>query len=692
MGRQPEKMDKPGDLSTNYRRDSFGRKEVIMTSLVFVILFSTTQIYQMEEIVVTATRYPEMLKDVALATVVIEKDEIEELHPLSLAEALKHYAGIDVKDYGTHGTVSTIMIRGIQASGVLVLINGHPLNSISLGTADLSSINCHSIERIEIVKGPVSSLYGANALGGVVNIITTKKYEKPEVHLQAIPSTTNIDELFQTIDISVDGGAPLGQTYVGTSGGYTSSDGYRHNSDVTHYYLHGRVGYEHDEFEVISSLLYDDKEYGLPGPKPLIDSLHMVPRFGDSTVTSLLDRQDDLIILGDVAINWHIIDNLDWNNTFFADRKRMDFHTVYAGWLGDTMTEDFDYLTHTLGMNSIMTLDLHNAKIVFGVDAHYDTLKTTKISEQTGDTVWHASSYNIGAWLEFKKKFNTITFIPSFRFDSNSEFGNFLSPQIGFIGSFIPHLLIKMSAARAFRAPTFNDLYWPLYGNPDLRPEHGWSYEARFESSPLPNLFTAVSLYLRNIKDRIFWLPGEDGMWRPQNVNHISIRGLEIELHSEINEMIGFSLEGTYIDARQKNNEIVYDYYDWIADTSLVLIEEIERDAAFTPKFTVSSTVNVRLPYESSLNLTGTYVGERINYYANYLNDYPHVLMDTKTLDAYVVVNAVFSKKFFTFLTVSLGAKNLFDSEYALQFGDSINDLDYPMPGRTLFAQLALDY
>jgi vitamin B12 transporter len=646
----------------------------------------------MEEIVVTATRYPESLKDVALATVVIDKDELEELHPFSLTEVLKYYAGIDIKDYGTHGAVSTIMVRGIQANGVLVLINGHPLNSISAGIADLSSINSHSIERIEIIKGPVSSLYGANALGGVVNIITTKKYEKPEIHLKTIPSTNNIDELLQTKDFYVDGGLPFDKAYVGATGGYTSSDGYRSNSDMTHYHVQGRFGYENKKFEIISSIVYDDKEYGLPGPKPLIDSTHPVPQFGDSTVTSLFDRQDDLVILGDLAINWHIIDDLDWNNTFFADRKRMNFHTTYAGWLADTIIEDFDYLTHTLGLNSIFTLDINDSKVVFGIDAHYDTLKTAKNSEQTGDTIWNASSYNIGAWFELKKNFNAITLIPSFRFDKNSEFGNFISPQIGFISSFFPNLLVKISIGKAFRAPTFNDLYWPIYGNPDLKPEHGWSYETRFEISPLPNLFAALSLYMRNIKDRIFWLPGEDGMWQPQNVNHIAIKGLEIELRSEINEMIEFSLEGTYIDAKQKNNEIVYDYYDWMADTSLVLIEEIERDAAFTPKYTVSSTFNFRLPYESTFNLTGTYVGERVNYYSNYTDDYPNVLMDTKTLDAYFVFNAVLSKKFFTFLIVSLGAKNLFDTEYALQFGNSIEDLNYSMPGRTLFAQLALDY
>ena len=225
----------------------------------------------------------------------------------------------------------------------------------------------------------------------------------------------------------------------------------------------------------------------------------------------------------------------------------------------------------------------------------------------------------------------------------------------------------------------------------DLKPEHGCAYEARFESSPIPNIFAALSLYMRSIKDRISWLPGEDGMWQPQNVNYISIKGLDVEIRNRVSDFISLYLEGTYLNAKQKNNEVVYEYYDWMADTSLTIINEVERNAAFTPKYVVSSTINFNLPYECALNLTGSYVAERVNYYANY-DDSPNVTMDVKILDAYFNLNAGFSKQLFSLFTLSIGAKNVFDTEYAIQFGNTMTDLDYPMPGRTLFAQFVVDY
>lgn len=663
-----------------------------MISLVFLIVFSGLPVYEIDEIVVTATRYPTALSNIALATMVIDREELDKLHPLSLAEILKHYAGIDIKDYGTTGSVSTIAIRGIQANGVLVLLNGHPLNSVTAGIADLSSVNSNGIERIEIVKGPVSSIYGANALGGVVNIITKKNYKSPELYMKINPSTTEINEPTQTKDFFIQGGLPFGKTNIGIAGGYTASDGYRNNSDLTRYHLQGSFGIENNKIDVDASVIYDNKGYGLPGPKPLVDSMHPIPQFGDSTVTSLFDRQDDNLIFGDIVINWHISDVLSWSNTFFADRKHMRFHTIYADWLGEAITENYSYLTYTLGMNTMAVLNINDTKITFGIDGHYDTLETTKYSEQTGDTVWNASSYNIGAWIECKKTFNRLTFVPSIRLDKNSRFGNFLSPQFGIVGSFMPNLLIKLSVGKAFRAPTFNDLYWPIYGNLDLKPEHGWAYETRFESSLSPNLFAALSLYIRTANDRIFWLPGEDGMWQPQNVNSMNIKGMDIELRGQINDIVTVYLEGTYLDAKQKNNEIVYDYYDWMVDTSLMIIAEIEREAAFTPKYVVSSIINFKLPYVSALGLTGSYVGKRVNYYANYMDDYPNVTMDTKTLDAYFIINTVFSKKLVEVLTLSIGAKNLFNTEYAIQFGNSLDDFDYPMPGRTLFFEFVMDY
>ncbi len=658
-----------------------------MMSVIFLAFIFSQPLYEVEEIVVTATRYPTALKNVALATVVIEKQEIDKLKPLGLGEILQTYAGVAIKDYGSPGSVSSIFIRGIPANGTLILLDNHPLNSITTGMADLNAINMSTIERIEIIKGPVSSLYGANGLGGAINIITTKTYEKPEFALSLTSSTTEFNQPLQSQEIFMNAGAPFGNTSLDISGAYSSSDGFRSNSDVEHYHFRSNLLHNMENLHINAGLTYDDKEYGIPGPMPLVDSMHPVPQFGDSTATSLFDRERDRIIIGDLTFTWGISDRTKWQNTLFADRKSIQFRTTYPGWLGDTITEDFDYLVHTLGLNSLAGIDIDDTEFIIGIDAHYDTLQTTKSSGQTGDTVWNASSYSLGGWLEFRKRFGDISIIPRIRFDRNSQFGNFLSPGIGIVSSPAPNLWMKVSMGKAFRAPTFNDLYFPLSGNQDLKPEHGWAYELRLESSLSPTLFAALSLFMRRVEDRIFWLPKEDRLWQPQNVNHLSIRGLDIEIHSTINDITDFYLEGTYLHSRQRNNEIVYDFYDWVADTGLTIVEEKERDAAFTPKYSISSKITINLPNEFAIHINGSFSAERINYYPNYDN-YPNVIIAGKTLESYFIINGNVSKRLISPLTGSFGVKNILDISYATQFGYTLDDLDYPMPGRVFFIKL----
>jgi outer membrane receptor for ferrienterochelin and colicin len=231
-------------------------------------------------------------------------------------------------------------------------------------------------------------------------------------------------------------------------------------------------------------------------------------------------------------------------------------------------------------------------------------------------------------------------------------------------------------------------MYWPNSGNPDLKPEHGWAYELRLESSPTPAMYAALSLFMRNINDRIFWLPIEDGLWQPQNVNYISIKGLDIETKTYASELMSVSFEFTYLNSNQKNNEIVYDFYDSFADTGLTIIEEIERKAAFTPTYVVSAKLDFHLPYEITSNIFVSFISKRINYYRNYAN-FPNVSMYEKSLDPYCIINLHLTKKISRSLALSAGLKNVLDTKYATQFGHTMDDLDYPMPGRLFFAQVS---
>lgn len=648
--------------------------------------------YQMDEVVVTASRYPVLLQNIAVAVKVLDRGDIERLQPLGLEDILGDASGIDFKSYGTPGALTSVSIRGVSSNGTLVLVNGHPLNTVTNGMADLSSIDINSIERIEIVKGPVSSIYGANVLGGLVNIITFRELNKREIEMNLTPSTPSLGDPFETSDLSVRLGLPLHATQLNINGAYSGSAGQRSNSDLTKYTIGGSLRHSTERSVVSTSLLYSEKEYGLPGPLPNIDSLNPTPLFGDSTATSVFDRENDRTLLADASAELRIANNLKWYIKVFGDRKQTIYITAYSGMIGDTVSEEYDHLTYAIGMSTMLAVNVDKIDMVLGVDAHYDTLHTRTHSTATGDTSWKAGSYNTGVWTELRAHLTErILLSSSVRYDENSTFGAFLSPGIGIVSMLNEFTWLKFSVGKTFRAPSFNDLYWPQSGNRGLKPEHGWAYEVRVESSPLPALVSAVSLFIREIKDRIAWLPQANGLWQPQNVNSLSVKGMDVELKHDLNEFIRYTLDLTYLDARQCNDEIIYSYYDWVADTGLTITDEIERTAAFTPRYGVSSAIDIKLGVGLGFNVTGQYASERLNYYANY-DDYPNVTMDTKALGPYLAINTALSARVFKHAHLTVGVKNVFDTDYSLQFGNTIADLDYPMPGRTYFARFTVQY
>ena len=656
---------------------------------VLTLMLVAQPLYELDEVVVTATRYPMLLKDVAVAVMIIEREEIENSAVIDINELLSSTAGIDIKDYGTAG-ITSISIRGIPSNGTLVLVNGQPLNAITNGIADISVIDISTIERIEIVKGPVSSIYGANTLGGVVNIITTREATKPDLEMGITPATTTIDKPFQATNTHIRLALPVKSTTLHLAGVYKHDGGIRSNSGLKKYHIAGAVSHKAGPFVLRPSLFYDNKEYGIPGPLPRVDSMHPIPQFGDSISTSLFDRQKDHTLMGKIGLGLHLSDNINYYANIFANQLRTEFGTVYSDMIGDTVTENYDYRVYELGLNTMITLNTNKFDWTLGFDAHYDTLQAKITSTPVNDTIWRASQYNLGAWAELRLHLNDKLLLnSSIRYDNNSQFGGFLSPGVGVVSILTPHVWLKLSAGKTFRAPTFNDLYWPQYGNPELQPEHGWAYELRVESSPWPAFFGALSLFVRNIDDRIAWMPSAENVWQPQNLNCLNIRGLDIEIKQRISHFVDYRIQATYLSTRQKNEEVVYSFYDWMNDTSLTVIEEIERRAAFTPEFTLSSKINFSLGSEVNLNIAGQYVSERLNYYPDY-DDYPNVSMGTKKLGSYIVINTSLRKTLHRHMSVTAGIKNVTDTEYALQFGNTLDDLDYPMPGRTYFIRVSL--
>jgi len=648
-------------------------------SWIFILSLFGQTIYGLDTVVVTATRYPSRLKDIAQAVLVLERSDIEARKPASLAEALRDQAGIDIRDYGVSGSFAGINMRGVPSTAVIVLVDGQPINSILNGAADLSSVDIDEVERIEIIRGPASSLYGANALGGVVNVITRHRYEKFAYRGKTDVACAVRSKIYSTNNFFLDTGGPFGDMNYGLGGGLTYADGFRSNSRMAGYHVKSSVGYFQVPFEISAEAKYNQKDYGVPGPKPLIDSLHFMPVFGDSTANSLRDHEKDRNFSGRFGLNCDG-PGLRWQNTLSGSGSIIDYHTVYPGFI-DTITEDYSWQTMTMALNSSVVLNAQNTDLIAGIDVRYDSLIAGKISVKTGDTTWRASQSNIGAWLEVKNSFDRIVLNSSLRLDRNSGYGYFLSPQIGIVYTPIPDLRLKSSFGRAFRAPGFNDLYFPQSGNLNLKPEIGNGAEVRLECGNGSKTFTALSFFIRDITNRIAWLPTQGGLWQPQNVNHLTIRGVEWETRYAFQDKISVENQITYLNGRQTNRELI--------NADGTARDEV-RSAAFTPPLAISSRWDIKLPAGLILNLAGFYSSARKNYYENW-NNYPSITIDTKTLDAYVIFNAGLTRTWFNHLSVAAGCKNLLDVNYATQFGNTIDDLDYPMPPRTFYFQMSLE-
>ncbi len=658
--------------------------------LCFSISSTQELLYELEGIVVTATRTPERLREIPLGVSVLSSQDIELRGADDLGELLRGELGIDVRGYGPLGQTSTVSLRGSTASQVLVLVDGRPVNHVALGISDLSLLSLDIVEKIEIVRGPISSLYGANALGGVVNIITKEKPESAFIEQQVTFGS------FDTELFAAEVGAKAGRVGLLVAGSSKSTQGFRSNSGYEGEGGQAKIYYGEDGSPQLSlSFGLERRKLGVPGPRPAPGES---PVYGDSTATSLFDSQKDRNLSGDLSLRLPFGQAAYFEAKGYVDSKEMDFFSVSQGYNPDGTTYRSEvndqYLATGLGSNLQLNLTLSpGQKFVLGLDARRDEFDGASEvrNAETGwseTTRWNPTSNTYGLWGEVKRKATrNLTTIASLRYDRSADYGSFLSPSVGIVLN-IGSNSVKLSAGRAFRAPTFNDLFWPGAGNPDLRPESGVAGELRVESSPWAWFYTSASVFKREVTDLISWVPVSEGSkWQPSNVDHLSETGWEFEIKATPFTALSLDTRTTLLTAEQRKTEIAF----WDFITGETHLEEKARRAAYVPKIDATTGITFYSPYGAALRGEVRYVGERVNYYPNYAGS-PVVTMDEKTLPSALLLGGRVSQRLAPFAEAFLEGGNLLDEEYAEQFGYSMEDRDYPRPGRTLQGGLTLTF
>ncbi len=641
--------------------------------------------YLLEPVIVTATRFPEHLKDIPAHSTLLSASRLKNFNCLSLGEVLRKFSGGEMTSSGSLGQVQTLSFRGHSSSQVLFLLEGRKLNYLCNGIFNLSDLSLVNLDKVEIVRGPLSSLYGANALGGVVNLIPS------------VPSERSFSSSFlygndNTFISNVDFAAGIGNLKFNSGVERKQSRGERENSDYSALFFHSTLLYplsSSADLKLYLSTQNDD--LGLPGPMPDPSN---VPTFGNSSVSALFDHQKDKNLSLDVT--FHLRSGEESRESagrevlmrVFLDRRKMNYFTRYD-YLGQ-VDEDYSYLTRSLGGFAQYSFPLEKRnRITLGLDFSSDRLEagmeSYSVSSQTGSSSsWNPSSTSLGLWGNCSWKLRKLTFQLGTRYDLPSDFEKILSPNLSLIYHLVDVFSLKLSYGKAFRAPTFNDLYWPDGGNEDLEPEKGESVGAGL-------LFTGrrissqVFVFHRKVKNLISWQPmGENGLWQPFNLDRTYSSGVELEMDYRILERLDCVVNYSYNRGKEIKNELVY--YDYFSGEKK--FEEMKRKTRFLPENVLNINLDLEILSSSSVQIAFNFRSQKLNYYPDY-SYYPEIRYVTKKIKSATNFDIGFNQTVKN-LTFFLKASNLFEDKTPTQFGNSISDLDYPNPGRRFFAGVRL--
>jgi outer membrane cobalamin receptor len=657
----------------------------------------------LDEVVVTATKTEEKRRDIANAVVIKDSLDIAEAPAESLGAFLANEPGLDWRTLGNYGgAAEEIQIRGMGADGTLVVVDGVVLNSPSLGAADVSQIPLNAIERVEVVKGSGSLLYGSGAMGGTVNIIN--KRPKREGYTAKVEAGYGTEATYRLAAES--GGFVAGDFGYYLTANRKETDGYRDNADLEHTDVTLNLLYDQGaRLQTSFDFGYVDRQYGLPGAQPPAGTAPYLINgvaFYNSDSANLLDRGEDenrhstLVAKGQAAewLNWRLKGDCAVLKSYNLTRGYNPLSYMFDG--GGTETT----VTNTVrGVEG--NLDLHpTSRLGLLVGTEYRNFKYENELQNLGaDAVPVAfghldQEHNLftqGTFAELTlRPVEQVKLTGGYRYETNSRFGHEGVTRYGLVVTPLADTVLKISHGKHFKAPTMNDLFWPddgafTKGNADLKPETGWHSDITVEQGLLDGkLFATLTWFKWDISDKIAWAedpaqPSPSGWgnyWTPTNVNTYRATGWEAEVKV-----------GPYSGVR--------------ADLALTLLdaeEELAAGATRTAIYKPDSQFKVGLSHFADFGLTSTvtgrYVSSRPGYYASKTAQTPEI-----ELDSYWTVDLKLEQELAAHWRLGLLATNLLDQAYDTYlagFTDqttyNYTQQPYPGAGRSVFVSLGYSW
>lgn len=506
-------------------------KKILYVAIVLIVIFPSllmaAEEVEIGQVVVTATRTEESVESVASSVTIISETEIEKKKAVNVHDLLKDVEGIDVVQQGGPGHLTSVFIRGGESDHTLVLIDGVQANSPTSGGFDFADLTVDNIERIEIVRGPQSTLYGADAMAGVINIITRKGKGAPSFTLTEEGGT------FETYrnSFAVSGSTEKtnysaslsrmkteGFSVASEKKGNTEDDGYENKS------FSGRLGVSIIEnLDADLSIRYTEADteldsFGTDDPN--------YTQYTDFLTLSLGFNQI-LNALWDYSLKLSRADNTLKNRDPdpFGVNSQIESKT-------DTviLQNNFHFFDDTNTLTIGAEYERQDAKSDSGNGLYKEDLTNKALFIQ------HQMSY-----LE-----EALNFTAGMRRDDHSEFDEETTYKVAASYYIKPSgTKIRGSWGTAYKAPTFNDLYWPheefpgfgvistiiTEGNPNITPEESTGYDIGVTQSLFDEKIRIEMAYFKNeYRDLIDWngtTVGDTQTWMPTNVDDAVIEGWE---------------------------------------------------------------------------------------------------------------------------------------------------------------------
>ncbi|TQV89624.1 TonB-dependent receptor domain-containing protein [Aliikangiella coralliicola] len=449
-------------------------------------------------IVVTANRMKQDINDTLADVEIIDRAEIERIQPQSFVDLLVNVAGIDFVQRGGHGQETSIFSRGTNSNQTLILIDGVRVASATLGVKSVSNISISQIERVEIVKGPRAALWGSDAIGGVIQIFT-RRFSPGEHKVSATIGSNGARE----IDVSV--GVGSGDFVNTITYGRRETDGFD-----------ARIDNEPDDdgFEYDSLAIRGDYQLSDYNTVDWVVQADEGKNDFDTTWGGNVSHFNNY--LWNLRFNH---ENNGWNNQLAVSGVRdQSFST------GNGVTRESAGVFETRRLQySILTRKsvTDELSIGGGIDRYEDSIEkstATYANENRQTKSFHVSANYVGE-----------TFLADFavRKDDVEQVANEKTFNFSFGYRLDDDNLLSLNYGEGFKAPTFNDLFYPQGGNPNLKFETSDNLELLYKGVFTDSSLT-VSVYDSEIENLIQWVRGSNGIWSPQNVGEAEISGVDV--------------------------------------------------------------------------------------------------------------------------------------------------------------------